>query len=77
MSEHEVIPVNMWPTGQARKLGEDKRHREFLKKVREDISYKESHTNPGRIKLFGISCSSGTDDFFFFSFFALAVRAAW
>lgn len=47
------------------------------KKLRELIRHKEFDPNPGKIRMFGIKCNFGTDDFFFLSLFALAARVSW
>lgn len=51
--------------------------RRNLRDLRERIRSKQFDPNPGKIRMFGIKCNFGTDDFFFLSLFALAIKAAW
>ena len=74
----ELVSVKLQPPDQASELDQNfMKHFQFLKDVREKINDKETHPNPARTKMFGIRCNFGTDDFFFLSLFALAIRAAW
>lgn len=62
--------------GLGSEVQKSRKRRHFLREVRQRIRYKESH-NPSRSRMFGIKCNFGTDDFFFLSLFAVAVKAAW
>lgn len=43
----------------------------------EDYEEKREHKRSGRVCLFGVSCNYGTDDPFFLSLLAIALRATW
>jgi hypothetical protein len=59
-------------------VDETKQRRRFLIEARQRVAQMQmSNTSSSRIKMFGIKCNFGTDDFFFLGLFALALRAAW
>lgn len=80
----ELKSIKLQPTDQGGRndgLGSEvqksRERRRFLREVRKQVGYKESHSNPSRSRMFGIKCNFGTDDFFFLSLFAVAIKAAW
>lgn len=74
----ELQSVNLGSYGDVpEETVQQKSRRRKLKGLRELIRHKEFDPNPGKIRMCGVKCNFGTDDFFFLSLFALAVRASW